>query len=206
MCEQLGQLREAMGRYAAGFDASLLSCDDSALVVAEAAVIESVAATVKGLAAARSAAGEGWKAAGDRSAAAHLARVTGTSVRAAGEVLETARRLERLPAPAAAARAGALSPGQVAAVASAADVARWPGWRTTTGWTGPPATPRCSTCWTGCVRTTTTSRPSTTGRWWRGGGNGPSCRRMTPAIPGGRRGRRDAARPDAGCVAARDDA
>ena len=66
MCEQLGQLREAMGRYAAGFDASLLSCDDAGAVVAEAAVIENLAATVKGLAAARFAAGEGWKAAGAR--------------------------------------------------------------------------------------------------------------------------------------------
>ena len=122
MCERIGQLREAMGRYAAGFDASLLSCDDAALVVGEAAVIENLAATVKGLAAARSAAGEVWKAAGARSAAAHLARVTGSSVRAAGEVLETARRLERLPALGGAARAGELSGAQVAAVADAAVV------------------------------------------------------------------------------------
>src|SRR5688572_12897539 len=122
MCEQLGQLREAVGRYAAGFDASLLSCDDAAVVVAEAAVIENLAATVKALAAARSAAGEGWKAAGARSAASHLARTTGTSVRQAGEVLETARRLERLPALAGAARAGELSAAQVAAVADAAAV------------------------------------------------------------------------------------
>ena len=122
MCDQLGQLRDGMGRYAAGFDASLLSGDDAAVVVAEAAVIENLAATVKALAAARAAAGEGWKAAGDRSAAAHLARSTGTSVRAAGEVLEAARRLERLPALAAAARSGALSAAQVAAVADAAVV------------------------------------------------------------------------------------
>lgn len=124
MCEQLGQLREAVGRYAAGFDPSLLSCADAAVVVAEAAVIENLAATVKALAAARCAAGEGWKAAGDRSVAAHLARSTGSSVRAAGEVLETARRLERLPALSAAARSGALSAAQVAAVADAAAVDR----------------------------------------------------------------------------------
>ncbi|HUR23615.1 MAG TPA: DUF222 domain-containing protein, partial [Acidimicrobiales bacterium] len=119
MCEHIGQLREAMGRYAAGFDASLLSCADAAVVVAEAAVIENLAATVKGLAAARFAAGEGWKDAGARSAAAHLARSTGTSVRAASEVLETARRLQSLPALAAAARSGQLSGAQVAAVADA---------------------------------------------------------------------------------------
>ena len=41
MCEQLGQVREALGRYAAGFDPSLLSGDDAA-VVAEAAVIENL--------------------------------------------------------------------------------------------------------------------------------------------------------------------
>ena len=120
MCGQLGQLREAMGRYAAGFDASLLSCDDAAAAVLEAAAIENLAATIKGLAASRSAAGEGWKEAGARSAAAYLARTTGTSVRQAGEVLETARRLEGLPALAAAARSGALSAAQVAAVADAA--------------------------------------------------------------------------------------
>ena len=111
-----------MGRYAAGFDAALLSCEDAGAVVLAAAAIENLAATVKGLAAARSAAGEGWKAAGHRSAAAHLACSTGTSVRAAGEVLETARRLKRLPALAAAARAGELSASQVAAVADAAVV------------------------------------------------------------------------------------
>ncbi|WP_346926499.1 DUF222 domain-containing protein [uncultured Arthrobacter sp.] len=122
MCEQLGQVREAMGRYAAGFDAPLLSCEEAAAVVAHAAVIENLAATVKGLAAARSAAGDVWKAAGARSAASHLARTTGTSVRAAGEVLDTARRLERMPALAAAARAGELSSSQVAAVADAAAV------------------------------------------------------------------------------------
>ncbi|HET7722592.1 MAG TPA: DUF222 domain-containing protein [Acidimicrobiales bacterium] len=122
MCERLGQVREALGRYAAGFDAALLSCEDAGAVVAQAAVIENLAATVKALAAARFAAGEGWKAAGDRSAAAHLARVTGTSVRTAGEVLETARRLEGLPALAGAARGGELSAAQVAAVADAAAV------------------------------------------------------------------------------------
>jgi hypothetical protein len=122
MCEHLGQLQEAMGRYAAGFDTSLLSCEDAAGVVAEAAVIENLAATVKGLAAARFAAGEGWKDAGARSAAAHLARRTGTSVRQAGEVLETAHRLGKLPALAAAARAGELSTAQVAVVADAAVV------------------------------------------------------------------------------------
>jgi hypothetical protein len=53
MCERLGQLREALGRYASSFDPSLLSTEQAAGAVAEAAAIEKMAATVKGLAAVR---------------------------------------------------------------------------------------------------------------------------------------------------------
>ena len=109
-----------MSRYAAAFDAAVLSGEQAALAVGEAAAIERMAATVKGLAAARSASAGTWKAAGERSAAHHLARATGTSLRQASEVLDTARRLDALPAVAAAARAGALSAQQTAAVAAAA--------------------------------------------------------------------------------------
>jgi hypothetical protein len=119
MCEHLGQLRDAMGRYAAAFDAARLSSEDAALAVAQAAAIERMAATVKGLAAARVASDGCWKSAGHRSAADHLARATGTSVSNAAETLATARRLESLPTLAAAARAGELSVAQVAAVADA---------------------------------------------------------------------------------------
>ena len=122
MCERLGQLREAVGRYAAGFDASLLSTQQAAVAVAEAAAIEKMAATVKALAAARAAGGGAWKGAGDRSAAHHLARTTGTSVGQASEAIETARRLEKLPAVAAAAKAGVLSAQQASAVSDAAAV------------------------------------------------------------------------------------
>jgi hypothetical protein len=120
VCERLGQLREAMGRYASGFDAALLSAEQAEQAVAETAAIEKMAATLKGLAAARVARAGAWNDAGDRSAAHHLARTTGTSVSQASEVIETARRLEKLPAVAAAARAGELSPQQAAAVAGAA--------------------------------------------------------------------------------------
>ncbi|MGH9265996.1 MAG: DUF222 domain-containing protein [Acidimicrobiales bacterium] len=120
MCDRLGQLREAMGRYASAFDPSLLSCQQAAGAVAQAAAIEKMAATVKALAAVRAEDSGGWKEAGDRSAAHHLARTTGTSVSQAGEAIATARRLEKLPAAAAAARAGELSPQQAAAVADAA--------------------------------------------------------------------------------------
>ena len=122
MCERLGQLREAMGRYAAVFDAALLSTEQAAAVVVEAAAIEKMAATVKGLAAARAASAGAWKGAGDRSAAHHLARTTGTSVGQASEAIETARRLEKLPSVAAAAKAGELSASQAGAVSDAAGV------------------------------------------------------------------------------------
>jgi uncharacterized protein DUF222 len=120
MCERLAEVRDAMGRYAAAFDASLLSAESAGLAVAEAAAIEGMAATVKALAAARAADAGLWKAAGERSAAHHLARTTGTSLSQACEALDTARRLATLPTVAAAARAGALSPPQAAAVADAA--------------------------------------------------------------------------------------
>jgi len=55
VCDRLGQLRDAISRYAAGFDPSALSGEQAALAVGEAAAIEKMAATLKGLAAARSA-------------------------------------------------------------------------------------------------------------------------------------------------------
>ena len=120
MCDRLGDLRNAMAACAAGFDATLLSAEDAGMAVAEAAVIERMAAAVKGLAAARVADIGAWKAAGERSAAHHLARVAGSSVGQAANEIETARRLEKLPAVAAAARAGTLSAQMAAAVADAA--------------------------------------------------------------------------------------
>ena len=119
VCDLLVDLRESMRRYAAGFDASLLSGADASSVVDVAGAIERMAATVKSLAAARSAEVGVWRSTGDRSAAHHLARSTGTSVGQAAESLDTARRLSDLPAVADAARAGKLSASQAAAVAGA---------------------------------------------------------------------------------------
>ena len=119
MCDTLVELQEAMRRYAASFDPSLLGGADAAAVMGRAGAIERMAATVKGLAAARVSDSGVWKAGGDRSAAHHLARTTGTSVGQAGEAIETARRLARLPALSAAARRGALSAQQAAAIAGA---------------------------------------------------------------------------------------
>jgi hypothetical protein len=120
MCSRLGDMRDGMAAYAAGFDPALLSAEDAGRVVVEAAALERLAGVVKGLAAARAADAGLWKAAGERSAAHHLARTCGSSVGEASKVIDTARRLERLPAVAAAARAGALSTPQTAAVTDAA--------------------------------------------------------------------------------------
>ena len=120
MCDRLAELEDAMRRYAADFDAALLSAEQAATAVAGAAAIERMAATVKSLAAARLADTGAWKASGDRSAAHALARTTGTSVGQASEVIATARRLEDLNEVAAAARTGKLSHQQAAAVADAA--------------------------------------------------------------------------------------
>lgn len=119
MCESLVELQEAMRRYAASFDPSLLGGTDAAAVMGVAGAIEAMAATVKGLAAARVCDSGVWKAGGDRSAAHHLARTTGSSVGRAGEAIETARRLARLAGLSAAARSGLVSAQQAAAIAGA---------------------------------------------------------------------------------------
>ena len=98
-----------MSEYAARFDPARVSANDAAGVVDDAAAIKNIAATVEALAAARVADTELWKRDGDRSPAHQLARTTGTSVTQAKEALETARRLQHLPATEASARRGELS-------------------------------------------------------------------------------------------------
>jgi hypothetical protein len=120
VCHTLVELREGMRRYAAGFEAAVLSPADAQRAVELAASIEGIAATLKALAGARVAEGGAWKGSSARSAAHHLARVTGSSVAQAVEVIETGRRLEQLPVVDAAARGGALSGAQASALAAAA--------------------------------------------------------------------------------------
>lgn len=120
VCDTLVELKAGLGRVAAGFDASGLSGIEAAAVVDVAAAIEAMAAVVRVLAAVRSAEAGVWRDAGDRSAAHHLARRSGTSVTQAAGALETGRRLASLPATSAAARSGALSAAQAAAVCGAA--------------------------------------------------------------------------------------
>lgn len=114
------EVRSALAGYAVGFDASVLTVEDAAAVVTSMSRIENMASVIKAKAAARAADGGRWRSDGDRSPAHHLARTTGTTVGAAREALETAKRLEELPVTDERARHGDLSPAQAAAVAEAA--------------------------------------------------------------------------------------
>ena len=120
MCDTLWDLRAGMRRWAAGFDAALLSASQAAEAVEAVTAIERMAATAKAAAAARVAECRAWKGAGDRSAASHLARTTGSTLGQAAETLATGKRLGGLPVLDAAARSGELSAQQVSAVADAA--------------------------------------------------------------------------------------
>jgi len=118
--DTLSELRAALSRYAASFDAALLSGAQADATVACATAIVRMATTIQAKAAARRASTRGWKSAGERSAASHLAHTTGSTVAKAVETLATARRLENLPVLDAAASNGDLSAEQTAAIADAA--------------------------------------------------------------------------------------
>jgi hypothetical protein len=120
MCDTLSELRQSLSRYAASFDAALLSAAQAASALESATAIERMAALIKAKVAARRGETRAWKGTGQRSAAHDLARSTGSSVGQAAEALATARRLESLPTLDAAARCGALSGAQTAAIADAA--------------------------------------------------------------------------------------
>jgi hypothetical protein len=120
MPETLTEVRTMLAEFAAGFDASRVTTADAAALLAEASRIERIAATLTAVLAARAADAGTWRAAGARSAAHQLAQDTGTSVGQAQQVLETGRRLDRLPQVAAAAAAGSLSAPQLVAVTDAA--------------------------------------------------------------------------------------
>jgi Domain of unknown function (DUF222) len=120
MCQGLAEVREAMRGYAARFNSSLLSASDARQAQAHATAIKHMAATVEALTAARVAESGAWRREGDRSAAHGLARVTGSSVGAAHQILEVGRRLDQQPAIAYEARRGGLSAAQTAVLSDAA--------------------------------------------------------------------------------------
>ena len=96
------------------------SGEDALAVLAVFTDIERVGAAGRTLMAKRVEESNVWRASGERSAAHFLANKTGTTVGRAQAGLETAERLEQLPATAEAFRSGRLSETQVEAVADAA--------------------------------------------------------------------------------------
>jgi hypothetical protein len=112
----VGQLRRVLSRL----EPALLSGPQAVSLVEWFATVERLAAAGKAKVAARAVATNQWRRSGDRSPEHWLARLSGTTVGAAKDVLDTARRLEQLPETDRAVRAGRLSPQQASAVAEAA--------------------------------------------------------------------------------------
>src|SRR5947208_3457796 len=113
------RLHGEVKRFAAGFDADLLTGDQAAQIIEDAAA-QNMLAAVKAEAARRVSETYVYRHGGHRSAAHHLAAVSGSSVGAAKAELQAAERLKALPATAAAQREGKLSPEKAGAIADAA--------------------------------------------------------------------------------------
>src|ERR1041384_219264 len=107
--EVVQELREAVALLSASLDASQLDGDTAVQLVAEIALTENMLAYVKAAAAARVAETKAFRKEGHRSAAHHLAAVSGTTIAEAERRVETAQRLQALPATAAAQQRGDLS-------------------------------------------------------------------------------------------------
>jgi hypothetical protein len=112
----LGQLRSVVQRL----DPATLTGPEAVALVDWFNELERLAAAGRALVAARAAETNQWRRDGDRSPDHWLARKTGTTVGAAKDELDTARRLQELPKTDAAVRAGRLSAQQAAAIAEAA--------------------------------------------------------------------------------------
>ncbi len=104
----------------AGFEPACLDGEAAVRALELFGEIERLAAAGKALAAHRVEATRIWQSRGVRSAAHLVAAACGSSVRSAVEALETARRLDELPATAEALRAGKLSSAQASSIVSAA--------------------------------------------------------------------------------------
>jgi hypothetical protein len=117
--EQVREAVEVLRRCVAGLDPAALDGDEARELVEQAAEGERLFGAVKTLAVRRVAEGAAWGR-GFRDAAAWMSSVAGTTVGKARATLDTAARLQQLPATEAALRAGRLSDVQVELVASAA--------------------------------------------------------------------------------------
>jgi hypothetical protein len=120
MFERVEALRDELHGVVARLEPVRIDALDAKWLVEAFAEMERLCAAGKTLAAGRVAGTKVWADCGDRSAAHWLARTSGTSLTAAVGALETARRLDDLPATDAAFRAGRLSTAQAEHVASGA--------------------------------------------------------------------------------------
>jgi hypothetical protein len=120
MFEQLSSALATVESVLAELEPELFEGLDAARLVELFAKLERLGAAGKALAARRVAESNVWRVEGDRSAAAWLARKTGTSPGAAAGTLEMAERVEFLPGTNEALRAGRLSDAQARHIADAA--------------------------------------------------------------------------------------
>ena len=101
-----------------GFDADCLDGPAAVEALRQFGEIERLAGAGRALAGGRVEATRAWQGSGNRSAAHFVAQESGSTVRSAVVALETARRLESLPATEEALRSGKLSLAQVSEIAS----------------------------------------------------------------------------------------
>src|SRR5262245_10988253 len=113
------RLREAVQGFAAGFDAGALTADAVPVVLADVVAMRNMLGAVLISAAAVVAECDVWRATGAGTAAEQVASVTGSSVRAAGDVISTGTRVASQPIVAAAMRSGELSVDQASVIADA---------------------------------------------------------------------------------------
>jgi 5-methylcytosine-specific restriction endonuclease McrA len=111
-----------LGEVAAELDGGTLDLDAAKTLVDVFTRCERFAVASREVAARRVATAVSWKHAGHRNPAEWLASSTGVSIGEAGRELETAKRLEALPATAAAFRTGELSEAQACEIAASASV------------------------------------------------------------------------------------
>ena len=120
LLDRLTRITDQLRSSLTGLDPETLSGADAARLLDAFAEIERLASGGTLLAARRVESSNVWRRTGHRSAAAHVAEVTGTGIGPAISTLETARHLGSLPATDEAVRQGRLSGTQVKEIAGAA--------------------------------------------------------------------------------------
>jgi hypothetical protein len=120
MFETLKEIRREIRDVASWIRREVLPGEQAASLLQEIGAIENTCASLRVLLSGRVAETSLWQKQGDRSAAHWVARATLTTVTRAAESLETAKRLEALPATAETFDNGRISEAQVREIASAA--------------------------------------------------------------------------------------